>query len=117
MERTIAAVTEVCDHSGCHNVDVDASAIAGFLAFLGGFIGIVIILALLVFAFWVWMLVDAIGRDEESYKKVNAGERTLWILILIISLFLGLSWLSAILYYFIVRKKAKDLEVKPKKKS
>lgn len=117
MDRTIAAVAEVCDLSGCRNVDVDGGAIAGFLAFLGGFIGIIVIIALLVFAFWVWMLVDAIGRDEESYKKVNSGDKTLWILILALSLLFGLSWLSAILYYFIVRKKAKDLEPSTKKKS
>ncbi|MBU0670752.1 MAG: hypothetical protein ABH835_01700 [Patescibacteria group bacterium] len=49
------------------------------------------------FIFWIVMLVDLIKRDFD--------QRGMWIAIMIISLFVGLSWLAAILYYFLVKKK------------
>lgn len=49
------------------------------------------------FIFWIVMLVDLIKRDFD--------QKGMWIAIMIISIFVGLSWLAAILYYFLVKKK------------
>ena len=49
------------------------------------------------FILWIVMLVDCVKRDFE--------QRGTWLAILIISIFVGLAWLSGILYYFLVRRK------------
>lgn len=112
MNQVLATAATVCTNGVCEQKEVDASAIAGMLAFMGGFIAIFIVIGVLLFAFWIWMLIDAIGRSEESYKKIGSGEKTVWILALVLSTIIGLSWLATILYYFIVKKKGD-----PKKKS
>jgi hypothetical protein len=112
MERILAVAAEYCTGAECQtaNVDVSEGAVAGLVAALGGLIFLVVIIGIAFFVFWVVMLVDAATRDEKSFKEVGAGEKTIWLLVLVLSMFLGLSWLAAILYYFIVRKKAKSLE-------
>ncbi len=57
--------------------------------------GAALFIALLVL--WVLMLVDCLQREWP--------EKTDWTAILIISFFIGLHWLSAILYYYLVKKK------------
>lgn len=52
---------------------------------------------LIAFAFWIWMLIDAVKRDFP--------DKTLWVLLIIFLTFLG-----AILYFFIKRKKLKKEE-------
>lgn len=47
--------------------------------------------------FWVLMLLDCLKREWP--------EKGAWTAILILSLFMGLHWLSAILYYVLVRQK------------
>ncbi len=58
---------------------------------------VVIAVGLFFLILWIVMLVDCIKRDFP--------ERGMWLAILIISFFLGLSWLVAIIYYFVVKKK------------
>jgi hypothetical protein len=48
------------------------------------------------FAFWLWMLVHAIGN-----KALTDGERIVWVLVIIFLPFLG-----SILYFFIGKSKA-----------
>lgn len=59
--------------------------------------GIFMIIGLALLVLWIMMLVDAMKRQWP--------ERTTWLAILIVSFFLGLHWLAAILYYFLVKKK------------
>jgi len=55
-------------------------------------------LTMLAFAiFWILMIIDAWKRDWR--------DRTLWLLVLVFSVFVGLHWLSALLYYFLVKRK------------
>lgn len=54
---------------------------------------------MLLLAFWVWMLVDAIKNEKDN-------DLLIWILIIIL-----LSFLGAILYYFI-RKRKRNKQVK-----
>ncbi len=51
------------------------------------------IVGLAVLIFWVWMLIDCIKRDFEN--------KVVWILILVFTGILG-----AIIYYFVVKRKA-----------
>ena len=49
------------------------------------------------FVFWILMLVDCLKREWP--------EKTAWTVILVLSIFMGLHWLSAILYFFLVKRK------------
>ncbi len=71
--------------------------IRGILAFLAAIFILLIILGVLSFVFWVWMLVHVVKNDDVK-------DRTIWLLSLIISFPLGLHWLSAPIYYFVVKR-------------
>jgi divalent metal cation (Fe/Co/Zn/Cd) transporter len=61
----------------------------GIMMLVGLVIGLVVL--------WVWMLLDALQREWP--------EKSTWIAILILSLFVGLHWLAALLYYVLVKQK------------
>lgn len=72
-----------------------------------GIVGVVLvfwIIALVIgigfFIFWLVMVIDAFKR--KNWQDEN--QKNLWLAILIVSIFVGLSWLAAILYYFIIKK-------------
>ncbi len=71
-----------------------ATGLFGVMAFFM-LIGAALFVGLLVL--WVLMLVDCVRREWP--------EKTAWTAILVLSFFMGLHWLSAILYYFLVKKK------------
>ena len=67
---------------------------------IGGIIGLFLILflvtvGLLVFAFWIWMLIDAIQN-----KGLTDGEKVGWVLAVVFLHFIG-----SLLYFFIGRPK------------
>ena len=69
---------------------------------IGGIIGLFLILflvtvGLLVFAFWIWMLIDAIQN-----KGLTDGEKVGWVLAIVFLHFIG-----ALLYFFVGRPKRK----------
>lgn len=79
----------------------EAAALASGILGLGIF-GIIIaivfgLVALFFFIFWIIMLIDCIRRDFDN--------RGVWLAALIITFFIGWSWLAAILYYFLVKRK------------
>jgi len=57
-------------------------------------------LAILAVVFWIMMLINCATMPDKKIKKY--GGKVAWILILV---FLGL--LGAIIYYFVVKRKAK----------
>lgn len=71
--------------------------------------GIVIALALgllvLPLVFWVAMIMDCAKREWP--------EKNMWLIVLILSLFFGLHLVSALLYYFLVKKKGPGGPKKP----
>lgn len=75
------------------------------VGFFGGLFAIIWFLfaavSVALFIFWIVMLVDAITKEYE--------DKTIWIVILIASFFIGLYWLAAILYYFMVKRKHKQV--------
>jgi len=61
----------------------------------GAFALFFLLVIALVFVFWIWMLVDALMRKKFQDKLI-------WILVIIFLHFIG-----ALIYYFLVYKKAK----------
>lgn len=59
---------------------------------------VVIAVALAFFIFWIIMLLDCIKRDFP--------QRSTWLIILIVSIFVGgLYWIAALVYFFVVKRK------------
>lgn len=58
-----------------------------------------ILLVCLSIAFVIWMLIDCIKRKESDFK-----DRTLWIILLVLGIFLGYSFIISIVYYFAVKR-------------
>lgn len=50
--------------------------------------------------FWVWMLWDAYLRKDWG----SSDKRTLWLAILVLSLFAQAFWLSALAYYLTIKR-------------
>lgn len=61
----------------------------------GAFAIVFFLVVALVFVFWIWMLIDALMRKKFQDKLI-------WILVIIFLHFVG-----ALIYYFLVYKKAK----------
>jgi len=70
-----------------------ASIVVGFFALVFWLIGVALSLA--AFAFWLWMLINAITN-----KGLGDGERIVWVLVII---FLPL--IGSIIYFFIGRSR------------
>ncbi len=65
-----------------------------FILFLGF---VAIVLAILIFVFWISMLIDCIKRKyKEAYDKI------VWVLVIIFTGIIG-----ALIYYFVVKVKNK----------
>lgn len=85
----------------------DAAALTGFLGLFGAlwvlwFVMFVVIAGLNItgIVFWIMMIVDAAKREFK-----NENDKIMWILILVFT-----SWVGALVYYFVVKKK-EDAEI------
>ncbi|OIO80899.1 hypothetical protein AUJ84_02335 [Candidatus Pacearchaeota archaeon CG1_02_32_132] len=58
---------------------------------LGGLFAIVV--GLIVFAFWIWMIVDCAQR---GFK--NNVEKIVWIIVIVLG-----SWIGALVYFLVIR--------------
>ena len=67
---------------------------ASLFAILGAAYIVFLIIALVLTAFWIWMLVDCIKREFK--------DKTMWVILIVI-----LGWIGAIAYYFVVKRKNK----------
>src|SRR5574340_1082952 len=67
-----------------------------------GIYACIMIPAIVLGAFNLWMLIDAIMRQEYEFPDSSGNSKIIWILLLV---FVGL--LAAIFYYFMVYKKIK----------
>lgn len=75
-----------------------AGAVAGVA--VGGmmvFFGAMILVGLAFLIFWVLMLIDCAKREFP--------DKNTWLIVLIVSFFVGMQWLAALLYYFMVKNK------------
>ena len=55
----------------------------------------IVVLAIAAFAFWLWMLIDALKN-----KKLSDNEKLLWVLVLVFTHFIG-----ALIYFFVGRQR------------
>jgi hypothetical protein len=74
------------------------TALSGF-AILLFLIFILVIIALMIFffVFWILMIVDVAKR-----KFKDDSEKVVWILVIVLA-----SWIGALIYYFVVKRKDK----------
>ena len=85
---------------GFTTTTADSTASAGLAI---GFLivwGIFSIIGIALFIFWIFMLVDVFKRTNWQ----DDGQKNLWMIVLIVSLFIGLSGIASIIYYFVVKK-------------
>lgn len=78
--------------------DMDPNAAAGIAAVFGGFFLIMMIVLVVLGIFTIWMLIDAILRNDNEYP--NANGKIMWILLII---FVG--FIPAVIYFFVIKKK------------
>lgn len=64
--------------------------------------GVVALLGIGALVLWIFMLVDCIQRENMQFPNANENTKTIWLVILLASWVFGLSWVAAIVYYFMV---------------
>ena len=84
----------------------DAAA-GGFGLLIFACWGIFMLIGLLLFILNVWMLVDALQRQEYEFPGSTGSSKTLWIVLLAVGIFIGLGWIVAAVYYFRVFRAVK----------
>ncbi len=58
------------------------------------------------FVLWILMVIDVAQREESDFPEPNGNQKTMWVLIIVLG-----SYVGAAIYYFLVYKKAKDLNL------
>ena len=71
--------------------------LAGGFPYVYGLFALVSLVTLALLIIWILMIIDCAGRDWP--------QRPVWLVILVASFFVGLHWLAAILYYFLVKRR------------
>lgn len=61
--------------------------------FSAAFVGAWLVIGILLFAFWIWMIVDCAKRNFK-----NDIEKIVWILVIILA-----SWMGALIYFIVIR--------------
>lgn len=88
--------------------DAAASALCGGFGLLyAACWGIGILFFIATFVFWIMMLIDCFQRDESEFPNSSGNSKTIWLIVLFASWFIGsLYWLAAVIYYFMVKRAA-----------
>ena len=88
------------------------AAIAGGSIFAGlagiwvCFIALAVLVSLFFLVIWIIALVDCAQRKDDEFPSGGENAKTMWLVILIVTFFVGnLHGIAAIVYYFVVMKK------------
>ena len=65
-------------------------------------------LALFLFILWILMLIDALTRKDWQ----SDDERMMWTIVLVLSLFVGLWGIAAVVYYYVIKRPRVQPEAK-----
>lgn len=63
------------------------------------FVAIAVILAIVLFVFWLWMLIDCLKRLDDNFAIGGNYAKLIWVLVII---FTGL--IGALIYYFLIKR-------------
>lgn len=104
---TIAMAQVGTTDTGITSADIAVSTAAGAGLFTSLMILwiIIAVIGTIFFIFWIFMLIDVLKRKNWH----DANQKNLWMILLIVSVFIGLYGIAAIVYYFAV-KRALDKE-------
>lgn len=75
--------------------------------------GLFVIIGLALFVLNIWMLIDALGRQEYEFPDSTGNSKNLWVILMVVGLVVGFGWIVAIIYYFKVFKQLKRGTVAP----
>lgn len=90
--------------------DAVGAGIGIFMLICYGVIGLI---ALAIFIFWIIMLIDCIKRPEAEFPNSSGNSKTIWLVVLLVSWLIGFYWLAAIVYYFMVKRAAAKMPATP----
>lgn len=68
--------------------------------------GLIALIGIALLVFWLLMLIDCFQRDESEFPNSSGNTKTIWLVILLASWLISMSWLAAIIYYFMVKRAA-----------
>ena len=98
----ILMITVAAVGSACTTEDAVGAGLAGiwiFCAIIGGLLG------LFLFVLWIICIIDVAKREKDEFPDAGENTKTIWLVVLIVSWVVGLNWVAAIVYYFMVMKK------------
>lgn len=104
---TVLASSTGSNTNGAAAAASGAGAFASMFFFIMTFVFpcLVSIISLGFLAFWIWMLIDVVKRDDNDFADNNSkDQKVIWLLLIIFT-----SYIGALIYYFVVyspRKKA-----------
>lgn len=92
--------------------EVSNSGVAFLLIMITLVIALIITgIALFLFVLWVLMLIDTLTRKDWK----NDDERMMWTIVLILSLFVQLWGIAAVVYYYVIKRPHTQAEEKIEK--
>jgi TctA family transporter len=68
---------------------------------------VAMVMSLAFFAGWIWMLLDVVQRDENTFKSKD--EKLLWVLIVVLG-----GWIGVLPYYIMEYRRYRGLDAKKK---
>ncbi|MFA5843436.1 MAG: PLDc N-terminal domain-containing protein [Coriobacteriia bacterium] len=96
----VCAATLLAASPALADTSTDAAG-AGAAMFTLVCMGLLSLLGLAYFVLWIWMLVDALSRQEWEYPGSSGNSKIIWVLLMV---FLNI---ATVFYYFMVYRKVK----------
>jgi membrane protein insertase Oxa1/YidC/SpoIIIJ len=81
----------------------NTAATTGLVAGLGIFFLVFMLIGLVLFIFNIWMIIDCAARQDSDFPNNN---KSMWLILMIVGIFIGFGWIVALVYYFSIKKKA-----------